>query len=190
MGEILLAAVIVLADQLSKVGAVDLAARRGSTVMIPGVIGLTCTYNYGASWGILAGKTVFLLVLTALVCAAVFVALLLRRPKSLLSRLSLAMVLGGAVGNALDRLADGFVTDMIETLFMDFPIFNVADCFITVGAALLCIWVLTDERKNRLQRQEASRRRWEKSREAAKTDTVLAEQTRREFDSHDDVSDR
>ena len=60
MGEILLAAVIVLADQLSKVGAVDLAARRGSTVLIPGVIGLTCTYNYGASWGILSGKTVFL----------------------------------------------------------------------------------------------------------------------------------
>ena len=71
MGEILLAAVIVLADQLSKVGAVDLAARRGSTVLIPGVIGLTCTYNYGASWGILSGKTVFLLVVTALVCAAI-----------------------------------------------------------------------------------------------------------------------
>ena len=157
MGEILLAAVIVLADQLIKVGAVDLAARRGSTVLIPGVIGLTCTYNYGASWGILSGKTVFLLVLTALVCAAVFVALLLRRPRSQLARLSLAMVLGGAVGNALDRLADGFVTDMFETLFMEFPIFNVADCFITVGAFLFLLSVLLEERRNRKKPETAGK---------------------------------
>ena len=157
MGEILLAAVIVLADQLSKTAAVDLAARQGSTVLIPGVIGLTCTYNYGASWSILAGKTVFLLVVTALVCAAIFAALLLHKPSSLLSRLSLGMVLGGAVGNALDRLADGFVTDMIETLFMDFPIFNVADCFITVGGVLFCLSVFLEENGNRRQRTAAGK---------------------------------
>ena len=157
MGEILLAALIVLADQLSKPAAVALAARQGSTVLIPGVIGLTCTYNYGASWGILAGKTVFLLVLTALVCAAIFAALLLRRPRYLLSRLSLAMVLGGAVGNALDRMADGFVTDMIETLFMDFPIFNVADCFITVGGILFCLSVFLEERQNRRKPETAGK---------------------------------
>ena len=157
MGEILLAAIIVLADQLSKAGAVDLAARRGSTVLIPGMIGLTCTYNYGASWGILSGKTVFLLVLTALVCIAVFTALLLHKPKSLLARVSLAMVLGGAVGNALDRLADGFVTDMIETLFMDFPIFNVADCFITVGGVLFCLSVFLEENEIRRKRKAAGK---------------------------------
>ena len=157
MGEILLAAVIVLADQLSKVGAVDLAARRGSTVLIPGVIGLTCTYNYGASWGILSGKTVFLLVLTALVCAAIFIALLLRRPRSPVGRLGLAMVLGGAVGNALDRLADGFVTDMFETLFMEFPIFNVADCFITVGGILFCLSVFLEENEIRRKRSAAGK---------------------------------
>ena len=157
MGEILLAAVIVLADQLSKTAAVDLAARQGSTVLIPGVIGLTCTYNYGASWSILAGKTVFLLVVTALVCAAIFAALLLHKPSSLLSRLSLGMVLGGAVGNALDRLADGFVTDMIETLFMDFPIFNVADCFITVGGILFCLSVFLEENEIRRKRSAAGK---------------------------------
>ena len=67
---------------------------------------------------------------------------------------------------------------------------NLADCFITVGAVLLCIWVLRDERKSRLDRREASRRRWEQSREAAKADAALAEQTRREFDKNDDLSDR
>ena len=149
MGELLLAAVIVLADQLSKSAAVELAARQGSTVLIPGVIGLTCTYNYGASWSILAGKTVFLLVITALVCTAIFIALLLKKPGDTLARLALGMVLGGAVGNALDRLADGFVTDMIETLFMNFPVFNVADCFITIGGVLFCLSVLLEERAAR-----------------------------------------
>jgi signal peptidase II len=97
---------------------------------------------------------------------------------------------GGGVGNALDRYLLGYVIDMFDTEFMNFPVFNVADCFITVGAVLLCIWALQDERKSRLNRREASRRRWEQSREAAKADAALAEQTRREFDKNDDLSDR
>ena len=149
MVETILAAAVVLLDQLSKVGARALALRNGSTVLIPGVLGLTCTYNTGASWGILSGKTGFLLAVTALVCAAIFVALMLRRPKDALARLALGMVLGGAVGNALDRLADGYVTDMIETLFMNFPIFNVADCFITVGGVLFVLSVFLEEFRSR-----------------------------------------
>ena len=147
MAELLLAAVIVLLDQLSKVAAAALAMERGDVVLIPSVLGLTYTRNYGASWGILAGKTGLLLAVTGLVCAAIFLALLLRRPKDSLARAALGMVLGGAVGNALDRLADGWVTDMIETLFIRFPIFNVADCFITVGGLLFCLAVLLEERK-------------------------------------------
>ena len=147
MGELLLAAVIVLMDQLSKVGATTLVTSRGSVELIPGVLGLTITWNYGASWGILSGKTAFLLIVTGLVCAAIFIALILGRPKDRFARIALGLVLGGAVGNALDRLADGRVTDMLETLFMDFPIFNVADCFITVGGVLFCVALLLEERR-------------------------------------------
>lgn len=152
MGELLLAAAVVLLDQLSKSWATALAASKGSLELIPGVLGLTLTWNYGASWGILAGKTGFLLIVTALVCAAVFLALLLGRPKDAMARVALAMVLGGAVGNALDRLADGYVTDMLETLFMDFPIFNVADCFITVGGVLFCLSIILEETRGRRSR--------------------------------------
>ena len=67
------------------------------------------------------------------------------------------MVLGGAVGNALDRLADGFVTDMFETLFMEFPIFNVADCFITVGGILFCLSVFLEENEIRRKRSAAGK---------------------------------
>lgn len=145
MGEVLLAAAIVLADQLVKAKAAALVAQSGDQVLIPGLLGLTCAHNTGASWSILAGKTAFLLTVTALVCAAIFLALMLQKPGSRLGRLALGMVLGGAVGNALDRLADGYVTDMLETLFMRFPIFNVADCFIIVGGVLFCLSVLLEE---------------------------------------------
>ena len=154
MGEILLAAAVVLLDQLSKVYATHLAVSRGSTVLIPGVLGLTCIHNTGASWGILAGRTVLLLAVTGVVCAVIFAALLQHRPKQTGARIALGMVLGGAVGNALDRLADGYVTDMFETLFVDFPIFNVADCFITVGGILFCLVLLLEEGRSRGKTQK------------------------------------
>ncbi len=191
MPYVLLSALIVVLDQWYK----GFVARRlvevgSSADFLPGILQLTLVHNYGASWGILAGKTSLLLAVTALVCAVILCIMLLDKPAAPLGKLSFAFILGGAVGNALDRFLQGYVIDMFETQFMDFPVFNVADCFITVGAVLLCLWVLGDEKKNKLQRQEASRQRWEKSREAAKKDAALAEQTRREFDADDDLADR
>ena len=191
MPYVLLSALIVVLDQWYKGLVVRQLARVGASApFMPGILHLTLVHNTGASWGILSGRTTFLLIVTALVCLALLCAMLLDKPDARLGKISFAFILGGAVGNALDRYLLGYVVDMFETEFMNFPVFNVADCFITVGAALLCIWVLTDEKKNRLQRREASRQRWEKSREAAKADAALAEQTRREFDADDDLSDR
>jgi signal peptidase II len=191
MPYVLLSALIVVLDQWYK----GFVARRlvqvgSSAAFLPGILRLTLVHNYGASWGILAGKTTLLLAVTALVCLGILCAVLMDKPAAPLGKISFAFILGGAVGNALDRFLQGYVIDMFETEFMNFPVFNVADCFITVGAALMCIWVLGDEKKNRLERQEASRLRWEKSREAAKKDAALAEQTRREFDADDDLADR
>ena len=188
---VLISALIVVLDQFVKA----LITRRlmmvgASAPLLPGVLRLTLVHNAGASWGILSGRTTLLLAVTGAVCLVILTALLLEKPAPSLGRLSFAFILGGALGNALDRFLLGYVIDMFETEFISFPVFNVADCFITVGAALLCFWVLRDERRSRLQRQEASRLRWEKSREAAKADAALAEETRREFDADDDVSDR
>ncbi len=191
MPYVLLSALIVVLDQWYKGFVARQLVRVGtSAAFLPGILQLTLVHNTGASWGILSGKTTFLLIVTALVCLVILCAILLDKPAAGLGKLSFAFILGGAVGNALDRYLLGYVIDMFDTEFMNFPVFNVADCFITVGAVLLCIWVLRDERKSRLDRREASRRRWEQSREAAKADAALAEQTRREFDKNDDLSDR
>ena len=191
MPYVLLSALIVVLDQWYKGLVSQNLGRVGvSASFLPGILRLTLVHNSGASWGILSGQTALLLVVTAAVCLAILCAMLLDKPAAPLGKLSFAFILGGAVGNALDRFLLGYVVDMFETEFMNFPVFNVADCFITVGAALLVLWVLLDEKKNRLERQETSRRRWEKSREAAKQDAALAEQTRREFAEDDDLADR
>ena len=191
MPYVLISALIVVLDQWYKgFVARQLVQVGSSAAFLPGILQLTLVHNYGASWGILAGKTTLLLVVTALVCAAILCVILLGKPAAPLGRISFAFILGGAVGNALDRYLLGYVIDMFDTQFMNFPVFNVADCFITAGAVLLCLWVLGDEKKNKLERQEASRKRWEQSREAAKKDAALAEQIRREFDDNDELADR
>lgn len=140
---------IVLLDQWFKHWISARLAVSGSVVLIPGVMGLTLVHNRGASWGILQGRTALLLAVTFLACAGILTVLLLGKPKSRLGRASLCLILGGAVGNAVDRLLLGYVVDMFETLFVDFPVFNVADSFITVGAALLIIDVCLEERRER-----------------------------------------
>ncbi|MBR4691618.1 MAG: signal peptidase II [Oscillospiraceae bacterium] len=191
MNYVLLSALIVVLDQLLKAWISGrLRAVGNSMTFLPGVLRLSLVHNYGASWGIMAGKTTFLLAVTALVSLAILTALLLDKPGKPLGKLSFACILGGAAGNALDRAVQGYVVDMFETEFIRFPVFNVADCFITVGAVLLVLWVLTDEREEKRRRQELSRERWEKSREKAREDAALTEETRRAFDEeHDDMAD-
>ena len=178
MPYLFLSLLLVILDQWCKSSVTARLATEGSSApFLPGILRLTLVHNYGASWGILSGQTT----------------LLLGKPASRLGRLSFALVLGGAVGNALDRFLQGYVTDMLDTVFMDFPVFNLADCCITLGAALLFLWVLLDEKKSREQKREGSRKRWEQSRDRARSDAALREETRREFageDGHDDLSDR
>lgn len=189
-----LSLLLVVLDQWCKAAVTGALGSVGASApFLPGVLRLTLVHNYGASWGILSGQTTLLLVVTGLVCLALLIALLMGKPASWLGRLSLAFILGGAVGNALDRFLQGYVTDMFETVFMSFPVFNLADCCITLGAAFLILWVLTDEKKARARQQESSRKRWERSRDRARADAALEEETRREFrreEEHDDVSDR
>ena len=153
MPYLLLSALIVVLDQVFKAWCSAFLRFDMGLTLLPGVMDLTLVHNYGASWGILQGKTALLLGVTGLVCLAMAAALLLDQPEQKLGRLSLAFVLGGAVGNAVDRLLLGYVVDMFETTFVSFPVFNVADCFITVGAALLIVSVLTDEAAERRKKR-------------------------------------
>jgi len=135
----LFAALIVALDQIFKHWVVRYWEVQNLTIgdtgpeIIPGVLGLTLWENDGAMLNILSGQQ-WLLAGIAFCAAIVLVMILLRYNEGFWGTLGLASVLGGTVGNLFDRLFnDGRVIDMFRTLFINFPIFNFADIFITLG---------------------------------------------------------
>ena len=127
----------VILDQWTKYLAVVDLKPMESTVLLDAVLGLNYVENTGAAFGMLKGQRWFFIVLStvAIVAIAVF---LVRKRKTVppLLGLAMAMIVGGGIGNQIDRIANGYVVDFFEFLFIDFAVFNVADCFVCVGAFL------------------------------------------------------
>ena len=136
----LFAAGIVAADQWTKYLTVANIALYQDVEFIPGFLGLTYVQNTGAAFSAFEGQQR----LFAIIFAAFTVAILweyFKKPMgfSKFERWCIAAVYGGGLGNMIDRVRLGYVVDMIETKFMVFPVFNVADCFITCGCIALMI---------------------------------------------------
>ena len=136
----LLFAFFLIVDQVTKVAMRDAVAHGFTSCgFIPGVLELRFAMNTGAAFSLGEGFG-FVFVLLAL-AVVIFTAVYLGRAP-LVSRLEvvgLGMLAGGAVGNAIDRMLFGFVTDFFATTFIDFPVFNVADIGITCGAVIAFI---------------------------------------------------
>ena len=130
----LFAAGIVAADQFTKYMTVASIALGEKIPFIPGLLRFTYVRNYGAAFSSLQGQQwLFALIF------AVFTVMMLweyakkSMPFSKFERWCIAAIYGGGLGNMIDRVRLGYVVDMIETEFIEFPVFNVADCFITCG---------------------------------------------------------
>lgn len=137
----------VILDQWTKMLAVrDLMPIR-STVLLDGILGLRYVENTGAAFGMLKGQRWFFIILSTAAIIAISIYLVkCRKTVPPLLGISLAMIVGGGIGNQIDRIANGYVVDFLEFLFMDFAIFNVADCFVTVGAFLVIFDLLFIDR--------------------------------------------
>lgn len=135
-------AAAVAADQLTK-AIVRAEIPRGTAVpVLPGVVQLTHVENVGAAFSMLGGARWFFLALVVVFFAGVALLIQKRIVNKPAELWALAAIGGGAIGNAIDRAVFGAVTDMIEPLFVNFAVFNVADCFITCGAIFLVVYVL------------------------------------------------
>lgn len=135
-------------DQLSK--AFFNGFELGDVVAGPfaGIFELRLVHNIGAAWGIFGGATTALGAFSLLVCALLLVYLFVFEPSSSkLATFGLALVFAGGVGNAIDRFLLGYVVDFIEPVFIDFPVFNIADIGVTCGFAIFFISLLLDFRK-------------------------------------------
>lgn len=139
-----LSAIVIVLDQLSKWWALSALQPAGvQHPVIPGFLNWTLAFNTGAAFSFLAGGAGWqrwFFVLLALAISGVLVAWLARTPRrDWRTALPLALIVGGAVGNLIDRLHAAQVTDFIHVYFRQwsYPVFNLADCGITVGAVML-----------------------------------------------------
>lgn len=150
----LLAAALVAVDQITKLLTRANIPLHESIPFIPGLMDLTYVQNTGAAFSLLNEHTWILTIISAVVSVAVLVALLKKIFTHPLGQTCLALVLAGAVGNLIDRAFFGFVTDMFQTTFMNFAVFNVADICVVVGGIALCVYVLFFYEK--LEKKETS----------------------------------
>ena len=109
--------------------------------LIENVFHLTYCENRGAAFGILQNRFGLFFCITAVVLVAVTVYMIKKRPQNLCLNLSVTLLVGGALGNFIDRIFRGFVVDFFDFRLIHFAIFNVADCFVVCGAVLLA-WYL------------------------------------------------
>lgn len=145
MLEIILFIIIVALDQISKAYcAVWLPALPNKTFpLINGVFSLSYVQNKGAAFGMLQNRMIFFIITTAIVCCALVYVLIKERKKMhTLMRISLTLIIAGAVGNFIDRVFIGYVRDMFYFELINFAVFNVADASITVGATVLVLDLL------------------------------------------------
>ena len=136
----LFAAGIVAADQFTKYLVLANIPLHGQVDVLPGVVGLTYVQNDGAAWSSFSGMQWLFAVIFIVFTAAVIWEY--RKQSMQFTRFEwwcIAAIYGGGLGNMIDRVRFGYVVDMIQTQFMDFPIFNVADCFISCGCIILII---------------------------------------------------
>ena len=123
----LISALLVGLDQWSKYLTVQNISLGETKEFIPGFLSLTHLRNTGAAWSLLEGKMIFFYVITVIVSVVIIYLLIKNYKKSIWYSVGLSFVLAGAIGNFIDRVRLGYVVDMLQTDFMNFPIFNVAD---------------------------------------------------------------
>ena len=140
------AALLVVADQLIKQWAGAVLQPVGAITLLPGIVELRYYLNDGMAFSMLAGKQTLLIVMTSIMLVCVLALLLLRKMNPW-ERVSWMLILGGGVGNLIDRVLNGEVVDYINVLFVNFAVFNFADICITTGVIMLMLWVLYDSFK-------------------------------------------
>ncbi len=134
------AALVVALDQFTKYLTVTRIPLHTAVPAIPGLFQLTYVQNTGMAFSMLQGGRWFFLVMTLAAFAIMGYALKKKWITHPTGLWALAAIAGGAVGNLIDRVRLGYVIDMIEVTFMEFAVFNVADCFVVCGAILLAIY--------------------------------------------------
>lgn len=152
---ILIIVLCIAADQLTKICAAANLKEISTLPIIENIFHFTYVENRGAAFGMLADHRWVFMILSVVGIAAIFVYLTVTKPKSWWMRLALCFIVGGGIGNMIDRIARGYVIDFIDCRFINFYVFNVADSFVCVGCAMFIIAVIIDEVRERKLKKSA-----------------------------------
>lgn len=138
----LLTIVFLIIDIISKVVISSLMDVYDSIVIVKNFFYITYVRNTGAAWSIFEGRVLGLVIVSLIIISFIIYYISKHRPKSRLEKVGYSLILGGAFGNLLDRVIYGYVIDFLDfNIFgYDYPIFNLADCFIFIGVVLLIIY--------------------------------------------------
>ena len=144
-------------DQLTKYVAVTNVKVNGPVEFLFGLFQFRYVENTGAAFSSFSNNTTVLSVITAVILAGCLILLLSKKLKSKFMNVCLVLVISGGLGNLIDRIFNGYVVDFIEPLFIDFAVFNFADCCITVGAILMIayqIYEIVCEHKSKQKKND------------------------------------
>lgn len=153
--ELAIVAVLIVADLLTKKYVYGYCVQNGKVDIIKGVISFTAVQNSGAGFGIFANHTTALTVVSVICAIILFVFIFYSYPRrNLWLRSALILILAGAIGNIIDRIALGYVRDYIYFELINFAVFNFADSCLTVGTIVLIIYMLVFYSKEEKEKEE------------------------------------
>ncbi|HFI0567041.1 TPA: signal peptidase II [Streptococcus suis] len=141
----IVAAVLIVLDQLVKTWTVANIALDTVEPFLPGFMSLAYLRNYGAAWSILQNQQWFFTIVTLVVVTALIWYYIKQIQGNIWTLFSLSLMIAGALGNFIDRIRLGYVVDMFHLDFISFPVFNVADICLSVGVGILFISIMKEE---------------------------------------------
>ena len=164
---------LIALDQFSKILAINHLKDKEPIVIIKGIFELLYVENQGAAYGMLAGKISLFLIITFILVPIIIYSIFkisniveyfgekvnIKAFKIL--QIDMVIILAGAIGNLIDRITKGYVVDYFYFKLIDFPVFNVADCYITVAVAvmlIMCFFVLKEKELDYLM---GSKKKWQ-----------------------------
>lgn len=150
----ILSLLIIAIDALSKYIVSSNMNLYQSIPLIKGVFSITFVKNTGASFGVFQGGRWFFIAITLLMMGFIVGYTIKKKEKNKLYLLSASFIVGGGIGNLIDRIITGEVVDFFDFCLINFAIFNVADCFIVVGVILMLIYCLLEEIKEKRAKRD------------------------------------
>ena len=139
---IIIIAASVILDQVTKTIVMNTMELYQTIPVIEDVFSFTYIHNYGAAWGMFSNHRWVFIILTAVALVIMPILLYKYRKVHFLFNFSLSLIIGGAIGNMIDRIGLGYVVDFLQATFIDFPVFNVADVCVVCGAIMMFIYII------------------------------------------------